>query len=167
MKTITLDDDLYESIATLARPFRDKEPADVIRRLVDGALNDAGTSKTDSLRGMESAVLARAPRERGAIIELDGARVQADSVPDLCMKVMQFMYENGHWGEVVALAPYKTSAQRYLFSKTPKHPNGNDFFVELKYRGLYIEAHKNYQTAIRQLTKFAAKCGVKLSYKGS
>lgn len=70
--------------------------------------------------------------------ELDGTRIQADSVPDLCRKVMEFMHARGHWKRVLELAPYKTSAQRYLFSRTPQHPNGNDFFVEIKCRDVYV-----------------------------
>ena len=33
-KTVAIPDDLFAQLASLARPFLDKEPADVIRRLV-------------------------------------------------------------------------------------------------------------------------------------
>ena len=82
------------------------------------------------------------------------------------MQVMEYLHNHKHWDRVMAL-PYKTSSWRYLFSKTDKHPNGNDFFVPIKCHGLYVETHKNYQTAISQLAKFAAKCGVTLTYKST
>ena len=170
-KTIAVDDELYEQLAVLARPFLDKEPADVIRRLVDKEVkrrNSAGDlAVVSTASGRTEGVLARAPRERGAVVELDGNVIQADSVPDLCAKVMQFMHARGHWKKVLELAPYKTSPQRYLYSRTPKHPNGNDFFVGIKCRDVYVEAHKNYKTSIKQLARFAEKCGVTLTYRGT
>ena len=65
------------------------------------------------------------------------------------------------------LAPYKTSTKRYLIATSPKHPNGRDFVVPVEYRSLYMEAHKNYKTAIDQLTRFLRRCGVTLTYRGN
>lgn len=167
-KTIAVTDDLYQRLASLARPFLDKEPADVIRRLVDKeAGEDERAIPTPATTGHSAGLTHRAPRERGAVVELDGTEIRADSVPDLCSQVMEYMHSHKHWDKVMSLAPYKTSAQRYLFSKTDKHPNGNDFFVPIKCHGLYVETHKNYQTAVSQLARFAAKCGVTLKYKGT
>lgn len=169
-KTIVVDDALYERLALLARPFMDKEPADVVRRLVEkevGSDRVKHPAVVGAAAERTAGVLARAPRERGAVVELDGTVIHADSVPDLCAKVMEFMHARGHWKKVLELAPYKTSAQRYLYSRTPKHPNGNDFFVEIKCWDVYVEAHKNYKTSIEQLARFAAKCGVTLTYRGA
>jgi hypothetical protein len=165
-KMIAVSDQLYERLAKLARPFVDKEPADVIAWLAD---LQQGKSEQFSAKAAPSIadVSERAPRERGAIVDLDGTTVRADSVPDLCSKVMEYLHAQGHWSKVAGLAPYKTSAQRYLFSKIPKHPNGNDFFVPVKCREMYVEAHKNYKTSIEQLARLTAKCGVRFSYKGT
>ena len=165
-KVIAVSDQLYERLAKLAHPFVHKEPSDVIAWLAD--LQQGKGEQLPSIAAPRIAdVSERAPRERGAIVDLDGTTVRVDSVPDLCSKVMKYLHDQGHWSKVAGLAPYKTSAQRYLFSKTPKHPNGNDFFVPIKCREMYVEAHKNYKTAIEQLARLAAKCGVRLSYKGA
>lgn len=108
--------------------------------------------------------LLRSPRERGAVVELNGEKISVTTVPDLCIKVMEFIYRNGLWSEFESLAPYKTSAKRYLFSKTPKHLQGNDFFVPLKYKNMYIEVHKNYETAIKQLGRLLSQLGVTFKY---
>lgn len=115
---------------------------------------------------MKSSVI-RVPRERGAVVTLDGETIVAETVPDLIGKVMSFVEKRGLWARVESLAPYKTSSKRYLFAKTPKHPNGNDFFVELEHRNLFFEGHKNYKTTITQLSRFLSKLGVELVYKGS
>lgn len=167
-KPILLADDLYDRLGSLARPFVDKEPADVIRWLVDKQLEESTpvlSPRTNAVIGI--AVVERVPRERGAIVELDGTTIRADSVPDLCLKVMQYLHGKGHWSKILAMSPYKTSAKRYLFSKVPKHPNGNKFWVKIEYRELFIEGHKNYQAAVVQLAKLASKCGVVLTYKGT
>lgn len=166
-KNVAISDELYGRLAAIARPFLDKEPADVILRLVNAEEGiDAGASAGGP--STESGTLVgRAPRERGAIVDLDGTLIQADSVPDLCFQVMDYMHSHKHWDKVKSLAPYKTSAQRYLFSKTDKHPSGKDFFVPIKCHDLYVETHKNYQTAISQLARFSAKCGLVLTYKGT
>lgn len=162
--SISISDDVYALLASLARPFVDKEPADVVRRLV---LKEAGSGNESVSDTPVPSVMTRLPRQRGAVVELDGHVVRADTVPELFKQVMEYLYANGHWSKVRAMAPYKTSAQRYLFSQTPKHPNGNDFFVGLQCRDLYVEAHKNYRVSIQQLTRFLRKCGVQMTYMGS
>jgi len=165
-KTIVVTDQLYERLAALARPFVDKDPADVIGWLIK--IRQESCAQTPSNVAQPAADISdRSPRERGAIVDLDGTTVRSDSVPDLCMKVMEYLHAHGHWGKVAGLAPYRTSTQRYFFSKTPKHPNGNDFFVSIKCHEMYVEVHKNYKTSIGQLARLAAKCGVTLTYKGT
>lgn len=169
-QTITIPDDLYATLGSLARPFKDKEPADVIRWLVEGkkgtALPSAALPTTAVFSG-SGEIEGRAPRERGAIIDLGGVVIKALTVPDLCLQVMESLFARGHGNKMLELAPYSTSAKRYLFAKTPKHPNGNDFVVPVKCRNLYIETHKNYKTAIEQLARLSTKCGIKLMYMGT
>jgi hypothetical protein len=167
-KTVSIADDLYELLAFLARPFLDKEPADVIRRLAEQAAAESEGCRIQIVAPdlARDLVGRRAPRERGAIVDLDGTTIRADTVPDLCAQVMNYMFQEGHGDAVMRLAPYKTSAQRYLFAKTPRHPNGNEFFVPLKCHGLYVETHKNYKTSVTQLARFTSICGVSLTYKG-
>lgn len=108
----------------------------------------------------------RVPRERGVVVALNGETITADTVPDLCKKVMEYLYRNKLWKKFEELSPW-TSPKRYLFSKSPKHQNGNDFIVPIEYRNLYMEAHKNYNTAIVQLSRFLARLSVTLVYRSS
>lgn len=170
MKTITISDDLYARLGLLARPFEDKEAADVIRRLVEGKTDTAPLTvamPTTTASTAPGEIEGRVPRERGATIDLGGVAIKAHTVSDLCLQVMESLFAKGHGSEILALAPYNTSAKRYLFAKTPVHPNGNDFVMPVKCRGLHIETHKNYKTAIVQLGRLSAKCGVRLTYKGT
>lgn len=169
-QTIAVPNDLYARLAALARPFQDKEPADVIRWLVESKEGDVSRTLPTTLpvAPVDAGIVeGRAPRERGAVVDLDGVSIKAHTVPDLCTKVMDFLHAKGYGKKLLGFAPYSTSSQRYLFAKSPVHPNGNDFFSPVKNHGLYIETHKNYKTAIRQLARLASKCGVKLSYKGN
>ena len=169
-QTIVIRDDVYVILGSLARPFKDKEPTDVIRWLAESKIGTtplgAALSATAVFSG-HGEIVGRAPRERGATIDLGGTVIRALTVSDLCSQVMEFLFAKGHGSKILELAPYSTSAKRYLFAKIPKHPSGNDFFVPVKCRNLYIETHKNYKTAIEQLARLSSKCGVKLTYKSA
>jgi len=163
VQTITLSDEVFTRLQALARPFEDREPEDVIRRLLDGDTTKSVETPRNHSAASDPKVV-RYPRERGAVVILNGERISATTVPDLCTKVMEFIYSKGLWGQFESLAPYKTSAKRYLFSKNTKHPQGNDFFVPLKYRNIYMEAHKNYETTIKQLGRLLTQLGVTFEY---
>ena len=163
VKTISLSDEIFARLEALARPFEDREPEDVIRRLLDGG-STKNVAKPGSRRTTSEPGVVRAPRERGTVVELNGDRISATTVPDLCTKVMEFIFSKGLWSQFESLAPYKTSAKRYLFAKSPKHPQGNDFFVPLKHRNMYMEAHKNYETTIKQLGRLLSQLGITFEY---
>jgi len=159
-KNISVSDETFARLQAIARPFEDREPEDVILRLLD-----RGPAKaTPTAPPKSESRIARSPRERGVVVELDGHRISASTVPDLCTQVMEYIYSKGLWERFEALAPYKTSSKRYLFSKTSKHPQGNDFFVPLKYRNIFMEAHKNYETTITQLSRLMDQLDVKFEY---
>ncbi|NOZ09938.1 MAG: hypothetical protein GXP09_02655 [Gammaproteobacteria bacterium] len=162
-KTISLSDEVYARLQALARPFEDREPEDVIRRLLDGGTTNY-VAKPNGGRITSEVAVVRVPRERGTVVELNGERISATTVPDLCTKVLEFIYGKGLWDQFETLAPYKTSAKRYLFAKSPKHPQGNDFFVPLKYKNMYMEAHKNYETTIKQLGRLLSQLGITFEY---
>lgn len=169
-RTITLPDDVYARLERLAQPFVDKEPADVIRRLLNGADALSRNSKNGPVPSAEelgaASLEARAPRERGAKVELDGKLLAADSVRDLYEQVLHALAKNGSWHKIKSLVPYRTSSKRYLVAEKPVHPNGNPFVVPVEFRGVYMEAHKDYPTAIRQLQRFLAKGNVMVRYIG-
>ena len=170
-RTITVPDELYSRLEALARPFVDREPADVIQRLVDvqgeEELSDRCAPPELSPLVASTLVDGRVPRERGAKVDIDGHVIHADSVRDLYEQILQYLSRNKAWDRVVALVPYKTSSRRFLIAETPVHPHGNPFVVPVEHRGLYMESHKNYQTAMSQLARFLSRCGSTLTYLGA
>ena len=169
-RTITVPDELYSRLEALARPFVDREPADVIQRLVNmqGEEDLSDRYASPELSPLMASILVdgRIPRERGAKVDIDGHVIHADSVRDLYEQILQYLARNKTWDRVIELVPYKTSARRFLIAKSPVHPNGNPFVVPVEHRGLYMESHKNYQTAISQFARFLSKCGSTLTYLG-
>jgi hypothetical protein len=176
--TISIPDDVYLRLEALARPFVDREPADVIRRLVEGAStgptpskSTAGTASNNGAAHREAlpgpSLEFRAPRERGARVEVNGEVILADSVRDLYEKVLhQIAKKSDDWSRLRTLVPFKTSSRRYLIAEKPAHPNGNAFFVPVQHRGLFMETHKSYRTAVDHLEALLARIGYKVRYLG-
>jgi hypothetical protein len=165
VEIIFLSDEVSARLQSLARPFEDRETEDedVIDRLLDGDTRKSVPITSSHNSNSEPKVI-RSPRERSVVVELNGERISATTVPDLCAKVMEFIYSNGLWSQFERLAPYKTSAKRSLFAMNPKHPQGNDFFVPLKYKNVYMEVHKNYETTSKQLGRLMSQLGVTFEY---
>ena len=97
---------------------------------------------------------------------LAGQRIEVDSVRHLYEQVLEYMDNAGLWSRLEAVAPYKTSSKRYLISTTAVHPSGRDFFIPVSRRGLFMETHKNYVTATKQLRQLLDKCGIPFEYVG-
>lgn len=148
---------------------------EVIARLVEGvgvgqaAPADKGTAghtaqppRQANLAGLA----ARPPRERGATVEVGGQRIHAGTVSELYEHVFRLILKNGKAEALGMLAPYRTSNQRYLFAREPKHPNGKPFFVDLKVGPYHVETHKNYQQAVKQLAGLLAKLDISFRYLG-
>src|SRR6187431_3159456 len=96
--TITVPDELYSRLEALARPFVDREPADVIQRLVDvqgeEELSDRYAPSALSPLRASTLVDGRIPRERGAKVDIDGHVIHADSVRDLYEQILQYLSRN-------------------------------------------------------------------------
>ena len=163
-KTISISDHVYARLQALARPFEDREAEDVIRRLLDGEKENSAQSGYVKSKSSPDPAVTRAPRERGTVVELNGEKLSATTIPDLCAKALEYLYAHGLWDDVEKLAPYETSKKRYLFAKSPIHPQGNDFFVPIKYKNIYMETHKNYKTAIEQLRRLFSQLGITFKY---
>jgi hypothetical protein len=97
-RTITVPDALYSRLEALARPFVDREPADVIQRLVnmqgEEDLSDRYASPELSPLMASTLVDGRIPRERGAKVDIDGHVIHADSVRDLYEQVLLYLSRN-------------------------------------------------------------------------
>ena len=176
MPHIQLSDEILDRLKALAEPFVDKEPEDVIRRLLHNHERAArglaqGASVSDSLSEMVSANLmgrstkSRVPRERGAEVEIGRQRIRAVSVRDLYEQALRLLIEN-HEAQLASLLPFETSRVRYLVADKPLHPSGKPFVVPAEYHGYYMEAHKDYKIAIEHLGKLAKRLGLPFRYLG-
>lgn len=175
-KTIELSESLYQRLQALAGHLFTVEEA--VDRLVESASQKFGDEpRPPAQRPQPSiprsigrldlgAVHMRAPRERGVTVEVAGQRIHANTVRDLYEQVFRLILGGEHAEALRALIPYATSNQRYLISKDPKHQNGNRFFVPVSVGPYYIEAHKNYDTALKQLDAVLSKLGLDLQYVG-
>ena len=175
MREVTLPDALFSRLQSLAVPLVGTVP-DVVSRLLDhyertsperkaaGSGTSAPTSEPVQSLVRERSVTGRAPRERGATIEIDGHQIQAVSVRDMYEQAMRYIVDNGHLTALNTVVPLKTSGQRYLIAKRPKHPNGNDFVVPARYGGFFMESHKDYRNAVKHLEQLTSRLGLKLRY---
>lgn len=140
-------------------------PSEVIERLLDQAVGSPpAIGDTQAIKPVAEVVRSRAPRSRGVDLLIDGHRISAVSVPDMYVQVLQWLVDGKHLGKVQGSIPFRTSKQRYLIAKSPKHPSGNDFVSEVKHKGLYMEAHKNYENALSGLKQFLEPHGYSVSY---
>ncbi len=97
-------------------------------------------------------------------MELGDHRINAISVRDLFEQVLKWIVDEGLDMKLEPLLPYRTSNQRYLIARKPKHPGGNPFVAPASYNGYHMEAHKNYENAIRQLKGLVAELGISFEY---
>lgn len=173
MQKLDLPDDLFYRLQELTGPLV-PTLSDVIERLLDHfektrpqvpARVLAANKSTNSLP-REASVSGRAPRERGATIELDGREMRAISVRDMYEQALKFIVDKGHSNRLRPLIPFKTSRQRYLIADKPIHPNGNNFVITVKYGGYFMEAHKDYKIAVKHLRRLTDRLGLKFKYVG-
>lgn len=171
-KPITLPDDLYRKLELLARPFVDHDPIDVIRRLVDMAERE-GLAEQPSIESSPRAVARtratgtrRAARSGHLRILVDGMVSDAASVPDLYHQTLAFLAERPVWSRIRGKLPWATSRKRYLASAKPVHPPGNTFVNPVEHRGVYLEAHKSHEAALRHLERFLRDVGCSVKRLG-
>lgn len=164
---ILVSDETLARLKSLAEPFVDREPEDVIRRLLDqlgehGSINNAA-SNVGHNRGPSSD--SRAPRERGARVKIGEETIEAVSVRDLYEQALRFFVEN-YKSKLQTILPLRTSRQRYLIARDPVHPGGNAFVVPVEVRGFHMEAHKDWKNGIEHLRALAGRLGVEIVYLG-
>lgn len=140
-------------------------PSEVIERLLDQVAS-SGLDESESGPGEPSpeVLRSRPPRSRGVDLLINGHRITAVTVPDMYLQVLQWLVDGKRIDKVQGSIPFRTSKQRYLIAKSPKHPSGKDFVSEVKYKGYYMEAHKNYENALSGLKQFLEPHGYSVSY---
>lgn len=173
-KTIEVSDSLYQRLQSLGGQLFTFE--EVIERLMKGALPASGfdtvaagasAERLPSIPRADLKVLPRrTPRQRGVTVEVAGQRIDASTVSDLYEQVMRLVLSKGRAEKLNSILPYRTSKERYLIAREPKHPNGKGFFAKVKVGIYYLEAHKNYETALKQLAQLLGKLDLDLRYVG-
>jgi hypothetical protein len=173
MQKLDLPDHLFYRLQELTGPLVPTR-ADVIERLLEHfdktrpQIPAKVTAANNSISPLprEASVSGRAPRERGATIELDGHEMRVISVRDMYEQVLKFILDKGHSNRLKPLIPFNTSRERYLIADEPIHPNGNNFVIAVKYGGYFMEAHKDYKNAVEHLRRLTDKLGLKFKYVG-
>lgn len=177
MATVEISNSLNDQLARIGGEMLDVQ--EVIERLVanwntglpgshnpDSATKDQPIIREETRERFSTGPSSRLPRERGVTVDLDGTRFVGSSVKDLYEQVLRLLVDEGVISRHSTLVPFKTSNERYLISTSPNHPNGNDFFIPISYGGFYMETHKSYQTALKQLRTLLAKMGIVMRYIG-
>jgi|ERR1700728_1559276 len=170
---ITVSDEVFERLKRLAEPFVDREPEDVLRRLLDRNesvfAGDDAHDKSDarlpaSLHESVSPI-SRVPRERGTTVQIGDDRVDAVSVRALYGQALKLFVER-HRSKLKSVVPIKTSGQRYLIALKPVHPSGKPFVKPVGFGGFYMESHKDYKNGIAHLRMLCRRLGLPLKYLG-
>jgi hypothetical protein len=170
---ITVSDEVFDWLKNLAEPFVDREPDDVLRRLLDRNNPALGGDSAHRKFDAEMTVshreglspISRVPRERGTTVQIGDNRIDAVSVRALYEEALKLFVEK-HSSKLKSVLPFKTSGQRYLIAVKPVHPSGKHFVVPVEYRGFHMEAHKDYKNAIAHLRMLCNRLGLVLSYLG-
>lgn len=162
---IRVSQDTMSRLKACAEPFVDKDPEDVVRRLLDEHDNLSRMRAPSPGPRYQSGrpSIYRVPRERGTVVQIGGHQIQAVSVRDLYEQALKFLV-GSHRVELDRLLPFKTSQERYLLADKPIHPSGNPFVVPVEYHGYCMEAHKDYKNAVAHLGSLVEKLGLKLKY---
>jgi hypothetical protein len=169
---IAVSEEVFTRLSNLARPFVDRSPEDVIRRLLDQ--NELSTDKVAAkpnghiLASVVSGVrspTSRVPRERGAIVRIGDHKIDAVSVRTLYEEALKLFVAN-RTSQLRSVVPLKTSGERYLIATKPIHPTGKPFVIPVEYRGFCMEAHKDYKNAIAHLRILCERLGLTLQYLG-
>ncbi|MCH7735857.1 MAG: hypothetical protein IH872_00485 [Chloroflexi bacterium] len=170
-KNILVSDKTYARLQGCVEPFVDKEPEDVIIRLLNdyenanGSADFRNSSRTESMGGDSVLPRDRNPRERGTTVKINDHRIDAVSVRDLYKQALKYLLEN-HEGSLKQQIPFKTSDARYLLNTSAKHPRGNPFVIPMEYEGYYMEAHKDYKNGIAHLRRLVERLGLTFEYLG-
>ncbi|MFW6100664.1 MAG: type I restriction endonuclease [Bacteroidota bacterium] len=104
------------------------------------------------------------PRQRGASVTINNKTINASSVRDLYFQVLKYLCDTGLIDQVKPQIPYATSSKRFLISTEPLHQGGNEFRAPIEYNGYYMETHKSYKMALKQLEVFLETFGISIKY---
>lgn len=121
--------------------------------------------KQHEISSYAESTVSRPTRQKGAVVKIDDLTINAKTVGDLYFQVLKYLCDKGIIDKSNRLIPYATSNVRYLIAKEPIHQRGNKFRIPIEYNGYFMEAHKNYDSAISQLKDFSKECGFRFEQK--
>jgi len=164
---VRVSDETMQRLRSCAEPFADKEPEDVIRRLLkfyEGSMQ-RNRKETIKMRTNKDLTRSRVPRERGVTVQIEGNQIRAITVRDLYEQALKVLVDKNRAG-LNGIIPFRTSRQRYLLAEKPHHPSGNAFVIPAEYHGYYMEAHKDYKNAIAHLRSLVEQLGLRFEHLG-
>ena len=103
-------------------------------------------------------------RQKGASVLIGNNTIKAETVGDLYSKALKYLYDNNYISKVENQIPFATSPVRFLIAREPVHQRGNSFRCPIEYKGYFMETHKNYEQALKQLEDLVKECGLTLKY---
>lgn len=170
---IAVSDEVFERLKRLAEPFVDREPEDVLRRLLDrneSALagdkaHDKSEARLPAPLHESVSPISRVARERGTTVQIGDNRIEAISVRALYQQALKLFVER-YSSKLKSVVPLRTSGQRYLIALKPVHPSGKPFVKPVEYGGFYMESHKDYKNGIAHLRLLCNRLGLLLKYLG-
>ena len=170
---ITVSNELFVRLKTLAEPFVDRDPEDVIRRALDQYERALSNSRAQIKSGGQVGAplagglspISRVPRERGTSVQIGDHKINAVSVRALYEEALRLFVEH-YASQLKSVVPLKTSGERFLVALKPLHPSGKPFVVPVEFHGFYMEAHKDYKNAIAHLQTLCNRLGLTLKYLG-
>lgn len=102
--------------------------------------------------------------QKGTSVSIGEKKIIAATVGDLYYQVLKYIFDNKHIEKVKSQIPFATSSVRFLIAKEPVHQRGNSFRAPIEYKGYYMETHKSYEMALKQLEDFLKECGLEIKY---
>lgn len=103
-------------------------------------------------------------RQKGASVSIGNKSIEAETVGDLYYQALKYLYDNNYISKVENRIPFATSSKRFLIAREPLHQRGNSFRCPIEYNGYFMETHKNYETALKQLEDLVKECGLSMKY---
>jgi len=111
-------------------------------------------------KNMNSKISISSIRKKGVTISIGAESISAETVGDLYSQALKYLVDNKYIENVENQIPFATSSRRFLISKEPIHQRGNGFRSPIDYNGYFMESHKNYEQALKQLAEFVKECGL-------
>lgn len=103
-------------------------------------------------------------RQKGASVSIENKSIVAGTVGDLYSQALKYLYDNNYISKIEDQIPFATSSKRFLIAKEPIHHRGNPFRCPIEYNGYFMETHKNYEQALKQLEVLVNECGLSMKY---